>query len=264
MTARGDNKPMMDTIKTLVPAIVPLFASMWESKSPKAQADLVATMAENQLTSISMMAELINAFGQGQSEPPFWLPMAQETLKGVVQAAEAMANKNKGAVGQPLHSHGPSVEGAVQAQADQFTPEQITNFIFNDPRYPAWGRSEEWRQALILLHSKSEEAAPYIANLLRTLDDENRTPPEIEPVWENATEVLQQIISPMPIWQMDNAYAVRTINGIIDILTEEGDDTQPHVAEAPPEGAAVVEAPPTQAVETTGNAQTYPVAGHVG
>lgn len=271
MAASRDQKPLMDTIKAVAPVLVPLLSAMWESKSPKAQADLVATMAENQLTSISMMAELINAFGAGQQEPPFWLPMAQETLKGVVQAAEAMANKNKPAQLPPQQQAPQQVQQApqapqaqqVQQAANQFTPEQITDLIMQDPRYPAWGRSDEWRQALILLHGKSPDAAPYIANLLRTLDSEERTPPEIEPVWENATQVLQQIIAPMPIWQMDNAYAVGVINGIIDILTEEGDDTQPHVSTEPPD-AQVVEPPRAAPVDTTGEAQPYPVAGQTG
>lgn len=274
MAASRDQKPMMDTIKAVAPLMVPLLSAIWESKSPKAQSDLVATMAENQLTSISMMAELINSFGAGQQEPPFWLPMAQETLKGVVQAAEAMANKNKPAqpaqlpqpVAQVPVQNAPNPQQVQQAQqmANQLAPEQIAQLIFSDPRYPEWGRTEEWKQALILLHSESPDAAPYIATLLRTLDDKGTTPPEIEGVWENATEVLQQIIMPMPIWQMNNTYAVSVINGIIDILTEDGDDGQPHVAVEPPPDAQVVEPPRAVTVDTTGEVQPYPVAEQAG
>lgn len=276
--SKNDQKPLMDTIKTVAPVLVPLLSSIWDSKSPKAQADLVATMAENQLTSISMMAELINAFGAGQQEPPFWLPMAQETLKGVVSAAEAMASKNKPQqlpqqqAQQPAvpAQNTPTAQQAQQAQqtADQYSAEQITEFIFADPRYPNWGRSDEWKQALILLHRRSPEAATYIATLLRTLDEEGRTPPEVEPVWENATQVLQQIIAPLPIWQMDNAYAVGVINGIIDILTEEGDQGQPHVAETPPEASPAPQPSPEPSIsapiDTTGEPQPFPVEGKAG
>jgi hypothetical protein len=276
--AKGDSKPMMDMLKQVMPVAAPLLASFWESKSPKAQADLVATMAENQLTSISMMAELINSFGAGQENPPFWLPMAQETLRGVVQAAETMANKNKDVGGSPVQAPTalpasaptPAAAPASQVTAEPpFSPEQITQMIMQDSRYPAWGRTPEWAQALTLLHGRSPDAAPYIANMLATLDRENRTPPEIADVWDRADEVLANILRPMPIWGYDNEYAVGVINQIIEILGGGAPPEEvpaPVMQDPPPEAQVVVppapEPPATQVIETTG--ETAPKEQQVG
>jgi len=293
---KADNKPLMDVLKLAMPGLIPLFTSMWEAKSPQAQSNLVATMAENQLTSISMMAELINSFGAGQENPPYWLPMAQQALAGVVQAAEAVANKNKEVAGAlPAdRSQAPVPAPAAQPQpqvhqgqvadppppvptaedpfpvdpvlARQYAPlmslpaAQLANMIMESEGYPEYARGRDWHQALVLLHQKSSVAARHIANMFRRMDDQGTTPPELERVWEAADVELARILAPMPIWHVDNAYARGVIDGIIGYLqTKSGydEDAQGNpIIDTDAEGGSGDAPPPIMTTEPPVDAQT--------
>jgi hypothetical protein len=91
--------PMMDMFKTLGPIIIPMMTEQMKAKGPEGQAMLYSAMSENQLNSVAMMAQLIEAFAGNQQEEPMWLPMVREVLQGAVNVGAAMMEP--GAPGQP-------------------------------------------------------------------------------------------------------------------------------------------------------------------
>lgn len=257
---KADHKPTTELIKAIAPLALPFLTQFMEAKSPSAQADLVATMAENQLTSISMMANLITDFGAAQENPPYWLPMAQKALEGIVQAAEAVAQKNKEVAGVPQQPTQLQAQAGTVApqQPQQLSGRQITQMVIADPRCPEWVKDEKWVQALNLLHDRAplEETVEYIAKLLHELNEAGTTPKEIEGVWDEADVVLKSILEPLPIWEMDNAYAVAVINGVIDILAGDedpgGEPMQPdNSTQREDSGTPIVTPPATAPVVNT-------------
>jgi len=241
--ARSDQKPMMDMIKMILPLAMPLLKDWWESNSPKAQSDLVATLAENQLTSVGMMAKMVNEFAAnagGGDQPPWWLPMVQETMRGVTNAAEKLTQSSKAAVPGPAQ-HVP-IQGHVQApQAQQAQPEsggmnmanalsgmngqQIAQLIFNDPRLPAEFKSREWFQIITELHNKAPaaELGRKLAGHLRDLDEQQKPLPEaLRSIWDtdNPEQLFETVFSALPIWQMDREYCIELARKAIAVLTE--------------------------------------------
>jgi len=95
------NKPdtTMDLVKSLLPVVLPMAQNMMDAKSPKAQAELFNSMVENNLNSVAMMAQLIEAFASSGGDEPWWLPMVRETMGGVVGMTEAYM-QGKGLPGQ--------------------------------------------------------------------------------------------------------------------------------------------------------------------
>lgn len=96
------NKPdsTSEMIKTFLPMAMPLIQGMMENKSPAAQAQLFNSMVENNLNSVAMMAQLIEAFAGSGDQEPWWLPMVRETMTGVVGMTEAYMQGQGGLPGQ--------------------------------------------------------------------------------------------------------------------------------------------------------------------
>lgn len=232
---RSDKNPLFDMIKTVGPVLAPFLKDWWESKSPRAQADLVATLAENQLTSIGMMARLVNDFGANQGgggEPPWWLPMVQETMRGITKAAEGLTNTSKASV-QVVQGPPPNAVSAQQPQqqpqqngADMFSGfsgQQIAQLIFSDPRMPADFKTREWFQILVAVHSKApvDQVGPVIAEHIRNLDD--NLPQALAGLWDSdkPSDIFGQMFGQLPIGQMDPGYVQALIRKIIQELAEE-------------------------------------------
>jgi len=91
------NKP--NGLTELMPVVLPMLKELMEAKSPKAQAELYNSMVENNLNSVAMMAQLVEAFASSGKEEPWYLPMIRETLNGVVGMTEAYM-QGKGLPGQ--------------------------------------------------------------------------------------------------------------------------------------------------------------------
>ena len=101
-TLQQANKPdaTSEMMKTILPLALPFLQNMMEAKSPKAQAELFNSMVENNLNSVAMMAQLIEAFAANGQDEPWWLPAIRETLGGVVGLSQAYI-QGKGLPGQP-------------------------------------------------------------------------------------------------------------------------------------------------------------------
>lgn len=218
---KTDHKPMLEMAKTLAPIVAPLLAAFWESKSPKAQADLVATMAEQQLTSISMMSELVQAAASSGGEPPWWMPMVQQTMAGIVQAAETMANKTKGYGDSPRQV--PTVyagQAAAPSQPAQRGPgDSMARMVMSNPHWPADMQNEDWYTALVLLHDQRpvQETAAFIADLMQRLDAQKKTPVLLAKFWDEADVALLTAFQALPIWQINQPYAKQVIQQIIHL-----------------------------------------------
>lgn len=285
--ARSDKNPLMDMVKTLGPLLVPLapvLKDWWDSKSPRAQADLVATMAENQLTSIGMMARLVNDFsasaGGPGAEPPWWMPMVQETMRGITSAAEKMSAGTKAAVAGPqtqlVVAPPASAQNAQPGANGGFNPlngmsgQQIAQLIFSDPRLPQDFKTREWLRILTELHDKRpvDGVAQLVSDHIRHLDD--KLPEALKGLWESDTpdQILASMFSMLPIAQMDPAYTQQFLQLVLDKLTtEEGTPSSPSQATITPnhQGNPVMEAqaqapyaPAPQAVPFNMGAQQMP------
>ncbi len=112
------NKP--NGLTELLPIVMPMVKELMEAKSPKAQAELYNSMVENNLNSVAMMAQLVEAFASSGKEEPWYLPMIRETLSGVVGMTEAYM-QGKGLPGQ----RGEELRRlAAPQQAAQHAPQQ--------------------------------------------------------------------------------------------------------------------------------------------
>jgi len=217
---KTDHKPMLEMAKTLAPIVAPMLAAFWEAKSPKAQADLVATMAEQQLTSISMMSELVQAAASSGGEPPWWMPMVQQTMAGIVQAAETMANKTKGYGDSPRQV--PTVYAgrpAAPAQSQAGPGDNMARMVMSNPHWPADMQNEDWYTALVLLHDQRpvQETAGFIADLMQRLDTQKKTPALLAKFWDEADVALLTAFQALPIWQINQPYAKQVIQRIIHL-----------------------------------------------
>jgi hypothetical protein len=98
------NKP--DAVSTMLtqlgPVVIPLLKDMMDAKSPKAQAELFNSMVENNLNTVAMMAQLIEAFGSQGGDEPWWMAPIKEALGGVVGMTEAYMQGKGGLPGQQL------------------------------------------------------------------------------------------------------------------------------------------------------------------
>jgi hypothetical protein len=97
-TLQQANKP--SGLTELLPVVLPMVKEMMDSKSPKAQAELYNSMVENNLNSVAMMAQLVEAFASSGKEEPWYLPMIRETLGGIVGMTEAYVQGKGGLPGQ--------------------------------------------------------------------------------------------------------------------------------------------------------------------
>lgn len=112
-TLQQANKPdpVSTMLTTLGPVVIPLFKEMLDAKSPKAQAELFNSMVENNLNTVAMMAQLIEAFGNQGGDEPWWMAPIKEALGGVVGMTEAYMQGKGGLPGQQT----PSLSGVPQA-----------------------------------------------------------------------------------------------------------------------------------------------------
>lgn len=258
-SVKSDSKPMLEMVVQLAPILAPIAKEWWEAKSPRAQMDLVATMAENNVSTISMMAQLIDQFAQQGGDTPWYLPMIQETMQGVVQVAESVANRNKEATGgaQPQQQQQAGAAApAGQAQATNVTEgEQVAFALNQDPDYPAELKTQEWTKIVIFLHNEHDpaEMGKAIAGYIRHLDENNALPAFLADVWDHPAETLSAFFKRFPVATRNRNYADQVYDRTIaDLESDEDEEAAPQqraqggptVTPAPgPNGAAQPQTP---------------------
>jgi hypothetical protein len=131
------NKPDSTTemLKTFGPLLIPFVKDMMDNKSPEKQALLYNAMAENSLSSLAMMAQLIESFAsQGGDPDPWWLGPVKEALGGVVGMTEAYMMSKGGLPGQAPQAPR-QIAATATASASAPKPTQPTQTQFAAPSY---------------------------------------------------------------------------------------------------------------------------------
>jgi hypothetical protein len=229
---------------TMMPLVLPIFKAWAEQRSPTAQADLVATLSENHLTALSMMAKLMNEMVPAGPEQPAWVPVFQQMVGTVVQSIDGMVRSNKNAVGIPTQSrHLPQPQVQVQqqmtpaqiasgmqgeiavAQPPIVTPlsrgAQVAQYLTTLAEVPADLKTPPFLKLIEDLHNEVsvDEVALYFANHMRELDD--NVPQMLQTIWttDNPEQLFQNLFMNLPIWQWNQSYALSFIRKAADILT---------------------------------------------
>lgn len=259
---RGDSKwleKLIGALPVLLPAVAPVFKLWAEQKSPAAQADLVATLSENHLTALSMMAKFMNEMAGAGPDQPAWVGVFQQMIGTVVSSIDSMVKSNKAAVGIPVQSQHfqqpkmmqpqipqPAQPSMTPAQAAMggmptsapTTPQnepvlsigaQVARAVMAEPSVPQDFKTAPLMKLIEDLHNKvdAELTAKFFADHLRELGDD--VPKLLKEIWntDEPEQLLQSVFVNLPIWSWDQQYTLRFIQRTVDILTTpaEGPDS---------------------------------------
>lgn len=234
--------PTMEMFKTMGPMLIPLLQGLMDQKSPATQAALFNTVAENQLNSVAMMAQLIESFSGGDKDEPWWLPMVRETLQGAVQVGQAMMEANQQTQQQQSQPRLPQSqpafpqatgqapvmrdeEPAVRAVSPAQTNESKTALGGIMAMLPERFRTPEWRLILTNMHDETmpvgdvaEMLAEHIAHCIRF----DVLPEQLEGVLESPEEVLGEVLSVLPLARKSPERGQEIIAQTIVVWTEAG------------------------------------------
>jgi hypothetical protein len=273
---------MEKLVGTWGPILTPLITKMLDQKSPEAQSAMFQAMADNQLNSVAMMAQLIEAFGTKDGEQPWWLPMVQETLGGVVQMTEAYM-QGQGLPGQPPAMRQPPT-GALHAPqgAGGYTTMAEPVGTTSGPQAPAPAavkpgirlmftmlpgdyQTVEWKTILEGLHTEpptaAEQTATLLAGHLEHLINFNLLPETLSTIVANPRETLEALLEKLPIARSNPGHARQVLDLALTYLLEDGfiqEVIEAEIVEAEhvePE-PIVTPAPPEHVVEQAPQEQT--------
>lgn len=93
--AQQNKQDPVALIKDLSTTLQPILTSLLERSSPASQAQLMQAMTDNSLSSVAMMAQLVESFAREQTkdgdEEPWWVPYVKTTLENVLRIVQANA-----------------------------------------------------------------------------------------------------------------------------------------------------------------------------
>lgn len=289
--------PMMDMFKTLGPIVIPMMTEQMKAKGPEGQAMLYSAMSENQLNSVAMMAQLIEAFAGNQQEEPMWLPMVREVLQGAVNVGQAMmdtpgAPGAPGAppqgmpmvAGAPPHHELPpqpiptgaevvyDTEATVAAAVDATAPageepssganpsEQRLRAMFS--LLPKAFKTTEWEVILLEMHNEEtppEELAELIASHIAHCLNFDLLPEEMETVQTDPAGTFARLLSILPIAKSNPARAEALVGATVEQLRLVGALIDPEPMAEPVEepAAGIIE---VESVEKTNSVDSAPVS----
>lgn len=235
--------PMTEMFKTMGPLLMPFLSSMMESKSPAAQAAVFSSLAEQQLNSVAMMAQLIESFAGGDKEEPWWLPMVKETLGGAVRMGEAMLEANNASAQQSQAQQKQLMAAAQQYVSPAFGPPTVLSTVLGQEppqvhaastpqaaapapqkssvsglaaMLPEDFRSPEWAKILTDIHDDNaslEETAELLASHLEHCVIFSIVPSALDGVQADPETVLRNLVQLLPIWRknQERAEAILTM-----------------------------------------------------
>ena len=253
-------------ITTLGPLVMPLISENMKSRGPEAQAGLFQAMAENNLNSVAMMAQLIEAFASaGGKEEPWYLPMIKEALGGVVQVAQAYTQQPGGLPGQqpiPPRPSGtlaaystlesepvePAQSTAIAKRPAPQQPKVPQNLEMLFSLLPGDFQTNEWRAILRGLHAEPAPAADKLAAMLTShlehLVTFDMVPALLSQVREHPRPTLEALLEKLPVARSNPAYAKQVLDLTLAYLAEDGfagasatNDEKAQAEEAPAEEA---------------------------
>jgi len=249
--SQGQKTDVVDTLTKVAPLLMPLLARFFDQRAPEQQAALYQAMSEQNLNSVAMMAQLIEAMTpEGADEQP-WYPMISETLKGIVNMSAAYVGAPGGLPGQqpaPLPSSGqlsqnqsnPSQDAGVstygappQADADvasDVNPQLDAMFAL----LPQAFQTREWRRVLQELHIEPlnvEVVSVALTNLLEHLINFDMLPAELAAIQTQPRETLIGVVQYLPVAQSNGQGLSDVIETTIGLLMEDGFLQAPQVVE---------------------------------
>jgi hypothetical protein len=248
----GELDGLLKTMVGLAPIIGPVLAKFADNKSPGAQADLYSTLAENNLTTLTTMGQFLQAMQESQGNDPWWRPMIESAIESVQTVGAQMAVQ--------AGATSPAVQQAAQragepgaAQAGMSRGQTTTSVIVNNPQFPAALKTGEWFKLIAAMHDEvdPDQVSHHVAQHIVNLANKEQLPDLIDNIFEKPEEVLNMLISPMPIAQQNPAYVEKvvrlTAHALRNAVEADGAETA-QVVDAPGESVEVpVEGVPSAA-----------------
>jgi hypothetical protein len=216
-------------LPVLAPLALPLIQNMLSHKDPEKQAALYEAMANNNLNSISMMAQLVEGMAQMTSggEEKWWVGVLRETLGGVVQMTEKYMTTGGGLPGQqpspqlpqptghmtaaPMYRRDTPPAPTATAQTREVPKEVQALFAFLPTEY----RTPEWTYVLQTLHYEppvpAMAAAEALAAQIETLAENHALPEAFQGFFEHPREVLESILERLPVSVRRPAWATEVL-----------------------------------------------------
>jgi hypothetical protein len=260
----GNAKSDMGVMQTMMPMLMKIM----DSQSSKSQAEAMSMTTESQLGLLSMLNQVIQS--QVPSDQPEWAKLAESTISGVgnvlqsvvaSRQAAAQAAAAQGAIPSGVSAAAGLGTGAPtqQPEQEQPTPEdqmlELSKAIMADENYPEDMRTDEWRQILVMVHSRYDEqvVAQHIFEHLNGLYDTQKMPELFTTVWTAPLDRLSTWLGYLPVSQIDLPYAQRLATKFAEIVAaviaaEEAEGTEQQQQE--PVGD-IIDAPPEQETAPT-------------
>lgn len=235
-------KGLMEGLIKLSPILMPAVSEFFKNKSPQAQADLLSTMANNQLEHAAMIAQLLENLGRGSgSQEPWYMPLIQQVIGTFGTAAQAYAEAQRKMLPQQEPAHKlPANAGTAQQGgiSENFTSgQEIAKLLM--PNLPVELQTQEWFEIIGALHENElinpDHIAPRIADLLIGLENEDKIPKMIKEAYEkDAQGVLTHLFSNLPVGKHHPEYVNTLIAAIVKAIesAEEEEDGETAKQEA--------------------------------
>jgi hypothetical protein len=208
---KSDLSGLAETLLKVAPLAVPLFTEFFKNKSPAAQANLFSTLMENNLTTLSTMGSFLQSMLEMQGGDPWWRPMVENGIQGVVAAAQQyseMAVKQNG---------GTVANEQAKPPARQASPgTTMATMIVNNPQFPKELKNGAWVEVIAALHDKAPppNVAEFVTEELVAMRDKNALPEIFAQVFEMPEQAVAQLIAFLPIYKADRPYADAVIQAI--------------------------------------------------
>lgn len=216
-TRRPDST--MEMIKSMGPLLMPLITNMIDQKSPATQAALFNTVAESQLNSVAMMAQLIESFAGGEKDEPWWLPMMRETLAGAVKVGESMMEAQQAQQQQVQQRPMPAFQvpdGSMSGVT--FPGEQQQAPAPQQPAPQPAAKKGKLSEGGIMSLMPEEFRTPEWSKLIKLIHDEDADAKEVgEFLAEHIGHCIRFEILPEPLANIAAAPA-ETLDAILKVL----------------------------------------------
>lgn len=244
-----------ELLTTLLPLAIPLLTNMMEQKSPEKQAALYEALANSQLNTVSMMAQLVEATAASQGpEPPWWLPAVQGVLQDGLKIFNQYVQTPGGLPGQkpapapvqqlPAPQQAKSAANVVTAQPKPTDDDSVPRVVAPEleamiPHLPADFQNEQWVGFLRALHASPSYTPKYLGEglaevLLLYVDQGVEFPGQLQGVLDAPQEKLSELVRYLPITQARPEFVQHVVTYAVEALTEalaeEGGEVTPPVS----------------------------------
>jgi hypothetical protein len=195
----------------MLETFMPLVLQAMDEKSPSKQADLLATMSENNMAMLSLVTSALREMMPEQNDDPL-TSILFKAMEGVEQIAQAAGNRGEAPTRQmtgetPPNARTPPNAGRVTPQS---TPQEIAQAIYDTA--PPEFQQPHWRTIFENIHDNDLPAvvvAERLSTLFDRLYDAGELPPLFVPILEQPesepSAALLPFLERLPIRQLNPA-----------------------------------------------------------